>query len=203
MNLSEYANHRKALGLVGTTHAAVSYAISSGRLPGSAKRVGVSGWDIDAELADQEWSLNTHRRQRLSMAPDSAAAAATTDTPPPFRRKRSSLPAHGPDNIPNIVHSEATKRGAEANLKVLDLQQRMGTLVEASRVRALVFTRHRQFRDAVQGIPSRVVDSIVATIGDLSTDKRHAIRTLVSAECRRVLEDLAKNPLKFDDDASR
>jgi hypothetical protein len=40
-----------------------------------------------------------------------------------------------------------------------------------------------------------VVDAIAAELGDLDTSKRHKIRVLVNAECRRVLEDLARNPV--------
>lgn len=200
MNARQYAEHRKAKGLRGATHAAVSYAIRDGRLPTSAKRVGARGWEINAELADQEWSLNAHREERIAMGPKAPASLADATVPEP---RSTRAPAVGPGNVPNIVHSEATKRRAEANLKVLDLEERMGALLEAKRIKPLIFARHRQFRDAVQGIPSRVVDAIAATIGDLDTDKRHAIRALVTTECRRVLEDLAKNPIQFNNDAVR
>lgn len=188
------------MGLRGGTHAAVSYAIRDGRLPGSAKRVGASGWDIDAELADQEWAGNAHKTVRSSVVPGVEPFAAPPLPQPaaPPRRRRQPDDMGGP--VPNLIHSEAWKRGAEASLKMMEVKQRQGILLEASRIKPLIFQRHRQIRDAVQNIPSRVVDAIAATIGDLDTDKRHKIRAIIATECRRVMEDLAKNPLRFDTD---
>ncbi|MCT0249766.1 hypothetical protein [Synechococcus sp. CS-205] len=183
MNLREYAQHRKDRGLAGTTHVAVYYAATKGRLPTSAKKVG-GGWEIDAEIADQEWELN----KRNPVMRVSAAGGMTMVEGP-------KLAADLPGGIPNLVRAESEKRRAEADLKIMQVKLRQGQLIEASKIRPLIFQRHRQFRDAVQNIPVRVVDSIAAIIGDLDTDQRHKIRTLVSTECRRVLEDLAKNPI--------
>jgi hypothetical protein len=52
MNLQAYANHRKALGLRGTSHVAVINAYNDGRLSEPAVRREGRSWIINAELAD-------------------------------------------------------------------------------------------------------------------------------------------------------
>lgn len=56
MTDSEYARHRAALGLPGTTRQAVAKAKAAGRL---RRSLGADGTIGDAELADAEWRANT------------------------------------------------------------------------------------------------------------------------------------------------
>ena len=53
MGLREYARYRRAKGLPGGSAAAVTKAISSGRINRT------SDGRIDSELADRSWKLNT------------------------------------------------------------------------------------------------------------------------------------------------
>jgi hypothetical protein len=59
MNLQQYANHRAARGLSGTSHVAVKKAAEAGRLGDAAKKT-ANGWEIDPEKADALWAGNTH-----------------------------------------------------------------------------------------------------------------------------------------------
>ncbi len=63
MSQRAYALHRKALGLVGSNHRAVQFAIKAGRLgvPGAAgSAVNGDGKVFDALLADRLWAENTN-----------------------------------------------------------------------------------------------------------------------------------------------
>jgi pyridoxine/pyridoxamine 5'-phosphate oxidase len=59
VNLQAYANHRKALGLRGTSHVAVINAYNDGRLSEPAVRREGRSWIINAELADEQWAART------------------------------------------------------------------------------------------------------------------------------------------------
>jgi hypothetical protein len=59
VNLQQYADHRKVLGLRGATHVSVLRAIKNGRLqPPAVERQG-KGWEIDPTLADEQWAQAT------------------------------------------------------------------------------------------------------------------------------------------------
>jgi hypothetical protein len=59
VNLQQYADHRKALGLRGATHVSVLRAIKAGRLqPPAVERQG-KGWEIDSAFADEQWARTT------------------------------------------------------------------------------------------------------------------------------------------------
>ena len=60
MNLKTYAQHRKTLGLRGSTHVAVLKAINTGRLSHPAVQQIDGRWQIEPELADEQWANNTN-----------------------------------------------------------------------------------------------------------------------------------------------
>lgn len=66
MNLQQYGDHRKALGLRGGSHVAVLKAIERGRLMAPAVERKGRGWEINPELADQQWADTTHPAERGS-----------------------------------------------------------------------------------------------------------------------------------------
>ena len=59
MNLQQYADHRKVLGLRGATHVSVLRAIKNGRLQSPAVERQGKGWEIDPALADEQWAQAT------------------------------------------------------------------------------------------------------------------------------------------------
>ena len=71
MTQTQYAQHRRALGLRGQTQQAVSQAIRVGRLRQSVVKVTRRGrevaWIRNAALADAEWAKNT--RTNVSVSP--------------------------------------------------------------------------------------------------------------------------------------
>jgi len=76
VNLQQYADHRKALGLRGATHVSVLRAINKGRLqPPAVERQG-KGWEIDSALADHQWAQATDPAPRGTNA--SQGQASTT-----------------------------------------------------------------------------------------------------------------------------
>ena len=66
MNLTDYGKHRKALGLRGTSHVAVLKAIERGRIMAPAVERKGHNWEINPELADQQWADTTHPAERGS-----------------------------------------------------------------------------------------------------------------------------------------
>lgn len=188
MDLRGYAQHRKERGLRGATHVAVLHAIQTGRLPASAKMVD-GRWQIDAELADIEWATNTR-----DVAPKTAKDQVARGLQNISGRRDGDR--YGPDrdrrDIPDILQAEAMKRAAEAKLKILDLQQREGKLVERADWERSTEVVFRSLRDAVLGIPPRVVDAVCAVVGDLDVEQRHRIRAAIMGECRRVVEDISR-----------
>lgn len=69
ISLREYARHRAARGFVGTSAAAVSKAVASGRLVKSVVRDHRGQPKIaDPELADREWEVGPLISQLLALA---------------------------------------------------------------------------------------------------------------------------------------
>ncbi len=91
MNLQQYADHRKALGLRGATHVSVLRAIKNGRLqPPAVERQG-KGWEIDPALADEQWAQATDPTPRGTNAgqnqgPRPKAATPASQAPPKLSR---------------------------------------------------------------------------------------------------------------------
>jgi hypothetical protein len=59
VNLKQYADHRKSLGLRGQSHVAVIKAINDERLTYPAVQRHGRNWVINAELADEQWATRT------------------------------------------------------------------------------------------------------------------------------------------------
>ena len=91
MNLQQYADHRRNLGLRGATHVSVLRAIKNGRLsPPAVERQG-KGWEIHPAIADEQWAQATDPAPRGTNANQDqkprpkAATLASQATPKPSR----------------------------------------------------------------------------------------------------------------------
>jgi hypothetical protein len=122
LTATAYAKHRKERGLRGTSHVAVLKAIDTGRLGFPAVvRVG-RGWEIDPDLADQQWADATHPADRGTghhrpRQPDESLAAPAK---------------HGtatPKRVPPRAESEALTAALKAKMIMLELQEKEGKLV--------------------------------------------------------------------------
>lgn len=166
LSAKAYAKHR------GVTPAAVLKAITEERIKASVRRKG-PGYQIDPELADKEWALNTDSG---SGYPAHAKNRQTDDQPDP-----------APGEQITYAEARAQHERFKARLAELELEQREGKLVEAEVVRKEAFKAARQVRDALLNLPDRVAGELAAETNQFKVHQR------LTQEIRRALEDL-----KFD-----
>jgi hypothetical protein len=102
VNLQQYADHRKALGLRGATHVSVLRAIKNDRLrPPAVERQG-KGWEIDPGLADEQWAQATDpapRGTNASQDQKPIPKAATPATTKPLKPSQSPAPDLADDDL--------------------------------------------------------------------------------------------------------
>jgi phage terminase Nu1 subunit (DNA packaging protein) len=185
MNLQAYANHRKALGLRGTSHVAVLKAIERGRLmPPAVVRRGRS-WEINPELADQQWADATHPAERGS-GHHQGQEPATVE--PAKRAALQRQETGAPKGVPPRAVSEAVLAAVKAKRETMalhldekkllrreDVEQAWGQAVNITRTRLL-----------------GVASTARQRIPHLETEEVELITTLI----REALDELAAGELK-------
>ena len=157
MSMRDFAESR------GVDKETIRQAILAGRMSASVKRKG-NRYDIDPELADQELAQNTDPNKRNNV--------------------RGKTPTAKPANY---TQARAVKEMYAARLMQLDFEERAGTLVKAEEVKLAAFKSARLTRDAMLNIPARVVNEVVALIGNLSPEKRHEILLILQREIHSAL----------------
>ena len=177
MNLQAYANHRKALGLRGTSHVAVINAYNDGRLSEPAVRREGRSWVINAELADQQWATRTD-----------PSSQGSSDPPPinvrtPARQQPAALPADR--GGPSLAVSKQVKAAYEAKLTELEYKERSGEMGNLQDVRKEAARLARQVRDLLLIVPSRNAAKVAAM------SDPEDIRALLQAEIESALRGLA------------
>ncbi len=186
MNLQQYANHRKALGLRGTSHVAVINAYNDGRLSEPAVRREGRSWIINAELADEQWAARTDPSEYGGHAGGGSrpigieAPAQQEPAPPP-------APAAPPaaKKGPPIAVSKQVKAAYEAKLTELDYKERSGEMGSLQDMRKEASRLARQVRDLLLIIPSRNAAKVAAM------SDPEEIRALLQAEIESALRGLA------------
>jgi hypothetical protein len=200
MTIAEYARHRKALGLVGGSYQAVSYAVSSGRIPISAQGL------IDAAQADEAWKLNTQpftgkrgvgRPKGTGKNQKAKAAAEKGDQAPqpPAKSKgrdyveRGELPPVMKDNDVASAQlynrSRAQKEAYLARIAKLEYEEKSGSLVPVDRVGKVMFATGRAFRTKMTALASSLASTLVGM------DDEHEIRAVLDREFRTILSEMA------------
>lgn len=161
LSLSAYARRR------GVAVNAVHKAIVEGRLSKSVKRKG-QGYQIDVELADQEWAANTD-----------------TGSGYPAHAKNAPSASQPSDDEP-ITYAEARAQHErfKARLAQLELEEREGKLVEAEVVKQQAFRVARMVRDSLLNLPDRVAGELAAETNQFKVHQR------LTLEIRRALEDM-------------
>lgn len=159
MGLREYARHR------GCALRAVQVAIQAGRITREPDG------SIDPVKADREWAENTHNQRRS----------------PHRSRATTPNPTHEPSPVSaNFAQARAAKEVFEARIRRLELEERLGNLVQVNAVKLEAFNRARITRDAMLNIPSRVAGLLAA-----ETDTS-VVHDLLETEIRSVLEQLSQ-----------
>ena len=188
MNLKQYADHRKALGLRGQSHVAVINACNDGRLTPPAVHRNGRSWVINAELADEQWATRTDPSEYGAMGGGTARPIGPPELAPqptPAPKAPAELTAPVPKGGPSLAVSKQVKAAYEAKLTELDFKQRNGELVSTRDVKSQAFTLARAVRDGMMGIADRLAPQLAA-----STDARQ-VHALLTTEIRVALRALA------------
>ena len=183
MNLQAYADHRKALGLRGTSHVAVLNAIKDGRLTAPAVQRNGRSWIIDPVLADAQWAARTDPspvgNSPEAALPRASQPAPAADQPPPADPSAKGLPA--------LSVSKAVRAAYDAKLAQLQYQKETEELVPSRQVRDEAFALARGLRDGLMRLADRVAPTLAATadaqqVHHLLTEEiRVALRSLGDA----------------------
>ena len=159
VSLREYARMR------GLDKESVRLAVHDGRLAKSVTKKGTR-YDIDPEVADQEWKANTNPAKQNNTKKKLADA-------------------------PSMAQARAVREMYAARLTQLEFEERSGLLCKVEDVKLSAFKSARLTRDAMLNIPARVVNEITALIGGLEADKSHEILLILQREIHSALEQEA------------
>jgi hypothetical protein len=169
---AEYSRHRKELGLIGQTPAAVNKKIKAGQLTvTSGALIRQDGKVlIDPAKADAEWAGNTDpAMQRQEPGPATA------------REERDDGQARATGSLLDFrTRNEAVK----ALKSKIELDQLTGTVLERSSVEDTVFQAMRITRDQLRVMPSKLAPRLA------NLDNAEDCRKLLENEIRTILTDL-------------
>lgn len=165
MTTAEYAAHRKAKGLAGTTRQAVELAVKSGRitaLPGG----------IDPTVADIQWEANTRRRVDIH----GSTLATGSDAP--------TVAAPAP-TAPGWSDAKAREQAARAERAEIELAELKGELIDRAGYERAAMQTHRHLRDAlVDVLPAKLAPELAGLGADMWAIEcrlRAAIRETLTA----------------------
>ena len=185
MNLQAYANHRKALGLRGTSHVAVINAYNDGRLSEPAVRREGRSWIINAELADEQWATRTDPSEYGGQA-GGGSRPIGVETPVQQRPATSPPPPPpSPKGGPSLAVSKQVKAAYEAKLTELEYKERSGEMGNLQDVRKEAARLARQVRDLLLIVPSRNAAKVAAM------SDPEDIRALLQQEIEGALKGMA------------
>jgi hypothetical protein len=197
LSIRAYAEHRKALGLLGGSKAGVQKALAAGRIhyiDGDSRK------GIDPLAADAMWqSRSSPAKRHQSAATATREAAATrgssgaTPPPPSDSGPAGDLPGGG---APDYHQARAVREAYDAAIRRLEYQEKVGQLIRAEQAAAAARAVASSVRDRLLTLPARLADSLAAE------DDPTRIEELVDAELRKALQALSKDPAGVAADAA-
>ena len=161
LSIRAYAKHR------GCSYEAVRRAISTGRIRRGVKQLG-NAYDIDPDVADREWAVNTDDTKQNNMG-------------------RALSP-----RTPELTQARAVREMYNARLAQLEYEEKSGALCRVDEVKLSTFRTARLLRDALLNIPTRVVSEICALMGDLPADQKHEVLQILTREVHTALEQISE-----------
>ena len=183
MNLQAYANHRKALGLRGTSHVAVINAIKGERLTPPAVRREGPRWIINAELADEQWATRTDPSEYGGQA---GGGSRPIGIETPVQQQPATFPPPpSPKGGPSLAVSKQVKAAYEAKLTELEYKERSGEMGNLQDVRKEAARLARQVRDLLLIVPSRNAAKVAAM------SNPEDVRALLQQEIELALKGMA------------
>ena len=171
MNLTAYAAHRKANGLRGASHVAVLKAIQTGRLISPAVERKGRGWDINPEIADQQWADATHPADR--------GTGHHRGKGPAVQRQEIEVP----QGVPPRAVSESVLAAVKAKRETIALRKDEGMLLPTDQVEKVWANAVTIARTKLLAIPTRARQRIP----HMSLEEVAIVEELI----RETLEDLS------------
>lgn len=209
-----YSNHRKQLGLPGATHAAVAKAIKSGRLSRCLHQENGKVL-IDPKVADKEWAANTNgvmqRGEESVVTQDESSprksSASKSQAPESHKPSESRIEldslgimkTKGDSSLADaasLADARAMKERYLALMAKLEYEMESGKLIEAEDARRAAFAAARKARDMLLTMADRLAP-VVAGMAD-----QFQCHQAITAEVRRVCDELSTNPLDKPAEAS-
>ena len=200
MNLQAYANHRKALGLRGTSHVAVINAIKDQRLTPPAVERNGHRWVINAEMADEQWATRTDPSEYGAMGggtarpiglPEPVLEPPAAPKQPATPRPRAEQTPSAAKGAPSLAISKQVRAAYEAKLTELDFKQRNGELVSKTDVDRVWFEEIRRGRDAIKRTPQQMIGDIARAVGGVTPEQRAEVLQILERHLVATLEGLA------------
>lgn len=145
-------------------------AINSGRLAKSVTKLPNGRYEIDPDLADQEWQMNT----------DSGKHGKTRS----FAEPPALLAAPEPGETLTYAEARAQHERFKSRLAELEVATIEGKLVNADEVKRESFRTARQVRDSLLNLPDRLAAELAAETNQFKVHQR------LVKEIRRALEEL-------------
>lgn len=179
MDITEQISIREYARRKGCSDMAVHKAIKSGKIDAGLIIKGNKKL-INPAVADAEWRTNFNpnydRNPKL--------AESLSDEPPPPRAepksnhgKREAGPVEGlPEGGPSIAKAKLKSEVLKAAKLELEYKEKVGTLLEKSKVYKALYEIGQEMRASFQALPDRVIDDILA-----APSRNHAHQILFNA----------------------
>ena len=189
ITIREYARRRNC------SDTAIHKAITSGKITkGLVKIDGVKWSRINPDIADQEWvqNFNAIKSQNPKMA--AKIFEITTKEPdiipiPSIKEPVTvQTPQEPPEKDTTLVQAQRARAVYEAKMKELEYKRMLGTLVDQAKVYRNLFTFGQEIRSALQALPDRIIDDILAA------SSRNAAHALLYNATSDILERLSHHP---------
>jgi hypothetical protein len=171
LNLAGYAAHRKSSGLMGQSHAAVSQAISTGRIAEPAVRRDGWRWLIDPALADEQWAANTRRRSDHPVHEISLPRPGLEIARPTWNQA--------------IIDAKIKKAQLIAEREEVALKRQTGELLHVRDVRKRWHENAMSLRDAFLELPA----ALSQELANESNPKE--VKSILTAKVVAILRELA------------
>ncbi len=172
LTLTEFAK------IVGVTRRAVAFAVSKGKLTTHT----IDGKPmVEGPLAQKEWA---HNIDHVASKKGKTPKKTQTDYKNPVEDPP---PKDGPDTFQGLTLADAERQDKvyKSRLSELKYLEQAGKLVELDKVQREAFELGRKTRDAIMGIPARVVHDWAA-----ETDP-HKLELKINQELINVLDSLS------------
>lgn len=182
--MSQYISLREYGRRKGCSDTAIRKAIKSGKIVNGVIRNPGERPMIDPVVADAEWGMTFNpsygdRSGKLHKSLEESAGKVAPGTPD----------VEGGRSLAEIKRQTAEVR---LRLDALELKERMGQLVDKDAVYRALFAAGQEVRTALQAIPDRVIDDVLAA---RSRNEAHQVLFNAIADTLEMLSEISERPI--------